>query len=649
MKDEIRIFLTSPLAFAGSWSVVDRTIAVLATKPDGVRVNGKLESPVGPLIGWGNAARQQHRYYYGSSGSGNFTSREIENVKIDGDVISLKVCKVKAIRYSPQVHYHNNDAAEFARLAYYDQRNSAFLESIPGLQEQFKNFVDDTFQWWVHTEETRDIWRASSRNSGREPNSFIDKNNSAKATNLVDITDLLNNENMATLEGQLQAIIEIATDPKEKINEFTLETYSKLGMKNGPSSTFLYQQRNHNSGQIAHQAVVNLGEDFNLVPAPETSMRVRSWVSKDQNKVANEAVNLLSQTQSKHTDFTVNFEVSPSNNYKVYAHFAWKKVKYVHEKTVTKTRRNNWQGRRTTQYNRNSEYRTIYLPVIDSLCLEILPEDLGSLDKNKHYEDIPSMYGWNNQRNCLTFRPGSPFYIETLQRVRDVTKKRASKGGYRGGYQGISKLSVGDNTLLKQVSLSNFSDIAGADAIKSYAQLMKDQKRTIPLTLEQYMGIERPEIDIKPVEIGHLNFYRLSNPPKRLVVGETLSDLLLPSMPALLISVDTDLRITSGENFTSGANCSGDCQKEENLDNSLLPGLYLVERKMKCALGHDPGRPEYNHGFGDTCNEIITIRNLLSQLNVAYDEYRGNMVGTSTSNKFATTQMDSGAFLGRLG
>ena len=647
MKDEIRIFLTSPLAFAGSWSANDRTIAVLAAKSDGVRVNGKLESPVGPLIGWGNAARQRTRYYYGSSSSGNFTSREIENVKIDGDVISLKICKVKAMRYSPQTHYYNHDATEFARLAYHDQRNSAFLESIPGLQEQFKNFVDDTFQWWVHTEETRELWRTPPRNNGREPNTFISKNDSAKAANLVDITDLLNNENMATLEGQLQAIIEIATDPKDKLNEYTLETYSKLGMKNGPKSTFLYQRRNHNPGQQALE--IDFNEDFNLVPAPETSMKIQSWVSNDQNKVANEPVNLLSQTPSAHTDFTVNFEVSPSNNYKVYALFAWKKVKYVHEKTVRKSRRNNWQGRRTTQYTRNSESRTIYLPVIDSLCLEILPEDLGSLGKKKHYEDISSMYSWDNQRNSLAFRPGSPFYIENLNRVRDATKKRASKGGYRGGYQGISKLSVGDNTLLKQVNLSTFSDIAGADAIKSYAKVMKDQKRTIPLTLEQYMGIERPEIDIKPVEIGHLNFYRLSNPPKRLVVGETLSDLLLPSMPALLISVDTDLSVTNGESYTSGANCSGDCQKEEKIDNILRPGLYLVERKTKCALGHDPGRLEYNHGFGDICNEIITIRNMLSQLNVAYDEYRGNMVGTSNSNKFATTQMDSGAFLGRLG
>ena len=140
---------------------------------------------------------------------------------------------------------------------------------------------------------------------------------------------------------------------------------------------FLYQQRNHNAGQQARQDAFNLGEDYNLVPATESSIRVRSWVSKDQNKVANEAVNLLSQTTSAHTDFTVNFEVSPSNNYKVYAMFAWKTVKYVHEKTVRKTRRNNWQGRRTTQYNRNSEYRTIYLPRLILFALKFFLKTLG--------------------------------------------------------------------------------------------------------------------------------------------------------------------------------------------------------------------------------------------------------------------------------
>ena len=163
------------------------------------------------------------------------------------------------------------------------------------------------------------------------------------------------------------------------------------------------------------------------------------------------------------------------------------------------------------------------------------------------------------------------------------------------------------------------------------------------------MEIERPEVDVKPVEIGHLDFLRLSDPPKRLVVGETLSDLLLPSMPALIIAVDTDMKVTSGENYVTGELCSGSCSKAETVDINLNPGLYLVVRKAKCSLGHDPGRSEYTAGFGEICNEIITIRNMLSQLNIAYDEFRANMVGTSKSNKFAETKIDSGAFLGRLG
>ena len=61
------------------------------------------------------------------------------------------------------------------------------------------------------------------------------------------------------------------------------------------------------------------------------------------------------------------------------------------------------------------------------------------------------------------------------------------------------------------------------------------------------------------------------------------------------------------------------------------------------------GRGEYTAGFGDICNEVITIRNMLSRLDIAYDEFRGNMVGTSNSNKFAEAKLDSGAFLGRLG
>ena len=210
---------------------------------------------------------------------------------------------------------------------------------------------------------------------------------------------------------------------------------------------------------------------------------------------------------------------------------------------MTKTRRNDWNGQRRTQYNRNTEYRTIYLPVIDSLCLEVLPpKEVGV---NPHY----TIAGLNMQGAGLTTSETSGFTLTRIQRVRDATKKRASKGGYKGGYQGIEELKVGNAPIFAFIIKSTFSDIAATPPIRSYTV---EEARTVPLTMEQYVAIERPEVDVKPVEIGHLNLLRLSDPPKRLVVGDTLSDLLLPSMPALIIAVDTDMKVTNGELYQTG-------------------------------------------------------------------------------------------------
>ena len=73
----------------------------------------------------------------------------------------------------------------------------------------------------------------------------------------------------------------------------------------------------------------------------------------------------------------------------------------------------------------------------------------------------------------------------------------------------------------------------------------------------------------------------------------------------------------------------------ENISMTIPPGLYVV-RGSKCALGHDPGRLEYNAGFGALCNEEITIRRLLSQLLVFHDEFRGNMVGQEANVQWST-------------
>ena len=238
------------------------------------------------------------------------------------------------------------------------------------------------------------------------------------------------------------------------------------------------------------------------------------------------------------------------------------------------------------------------------------------------------------------------YEVKTLQRVADRTKKRSVKGGYRGGYQGIEKLKYNGVTLFEHILVSGLQQFAKGKPIRSFDKRV--QKR-IPLSLNQYQKIERPEVEIKPIEVGHLRLYRLSNPPKRQVSADILSDLLLPSMPALLIATDSDIRVTSGDEYIDGENCSGHCEKAK-VEVTIPPGLYLVDRQEKCALGHDPGRKEYTAAFGDTCNEIITIRRMLSQLNVFYDEFRGNMVGNANRSTLNTmSETDNSAFLGRLG
>lgn len=632
MKDEIEIFLKSPIAFNGSWSASDSTISALILGNEGVRINGKIEAPTGVLLGWGKELNRHNRYYYGSSSS-SITRRKIEGFEENGNEVQFKITQVANFKTPGYRQYFNSDVGKFAEIIQQDQRTMAFLENIPGLEEQFKKYVNETIGWWVHNEQTLAMWR-EARPNGNPPMQFLQSNYSPMANEFCEINDLVTKENMANLEDALNGVLEDGI--AEDFSTYYLETFAKLGIKNGPGSTFLYQARPRDARE-------NLGpyEDNNLMPVAEDITSIKSWNTDDQNKAKNLKAAYYSSSRAAHSDFTVNFRINPENDYKIYARFSWKRIQYAHEKTVTKTRRNDWNGQRRTHYNRNTEYRTIYLPVIDSLCLEILPpKEVGV---NPHY----TITGLNMQRAGLTTSETSGFTLTRIQRVRDATKKRASKGGYKGGYQGIESLGVGVTHIsFAFIIKSTFSDIAGAPPVRSYRL---EEDRTVPLTMEQYLAIERPEVDVKPVEIGHLNLLRLSDPPKRLVVGDTLSDLLLPSMPALIIAVDTDMKVTNGEHYQSGHLCSGSCSEAETVDVNLPPGLYLVERKLKCALGHDPGRGEYTAGFGDICNEVITIRNMLSQLDIAYDEFRGNMVGTSNSNKFAETKLDSGAFLGRLG
>ena len=641
MNDEIEIFLTSPIAFAGGASASNSTIAALTPgKIQGVRVNGKIEPPTGIIIKWGiESSSTNRRYYYGSTGNTPMTKRKIEGFKKSGQEVQFKITQVENFKTPSYNHYFNNEVGKFNELIQIDKRTIAFLENIPGLEEHFKKFVNDTMHWWVHNEETVAMW-ATERNNNT-PHSFITSTLSPMSNDLCEVTSLITKENMANLENHLGAILEEGT--KASIASYKLETYSKLGIKNGPGSTFLYQRRDTNVNNGGGRAVGPY-EDASLIPSTDSSLTVKSWKSDLVNEVKNLGTPFYFRSKVDFSDFTVNFRINPGNYYRIYAQFSWKKITYAHNKTV-ETRQSRHAHRAAPIYTRNTDSRTIYLPYVDSLCLEILPPKEVGITPHYRIEGLTMNYNGAG----LRVNADSPFVINQIRRVRDATKKRASKGGYKGGYQGIDELRIGTTPIFAFITKSNFSDIAGTRAIPNYLLNMSELSRSVPLTMEQYMGIERPKVDVKPIEIGHLNFLRLSDPPKRLVVGDTLSDLLLPSMPALIIAVDTDMKVTNGELYQTGHLCSGDCSKNETVDINLPPGLYLVERKLKCALGHDPGRAEYTAGFGDICNEVITVRNMLSQLNLAYDEFRGNMVGTSKSNKFANTRIDSGGFLSRLG
>ena len=64
------------------------------------------------------------------------------------------------------------------------------------------------------------------------------------------------------------------------------------------------------------------------------------------------------------------------------------------------------------------------------------------------------MYAWNNQRNCLALGLARHSTSKTSNGL-EMLKKRASKEGTEEGIK-VFKLSVDDNILLKQVSLSTF-------------------------------------------------------------------------------------------------------------------------------------------------------------------------------------------------
>lgn len=304
--------------------------------------------------------------------------------------------------------------------------------------------------------------------------------------------------------------------------------------------------------------------------------------------------------------------------------------------------------------NTNSDLHKFYLYVSwERPSYDSRPTNNGNGGQGGHllYPKIHGLvfnYFIPGLRTALSRESTEPILeIKNKQKVTDRTKKRPSQGTYKGKYEGIESIKhngISYFSLANEYALSaHMSDCL--PNIKSHSEWLIELPR-LPMSLVDFNNIEKPHVEVKPLQVGHLELRRLGAPDKKLVGAELLSDLLMPSMPDIILNIDTGIKVTSNDTYVDGVGCYGHCS-DETVNLPIPPGLYLVRRVEKCSLGHDKGRQDYTAGFGDECNEIITIRKMLTQLNVAYDEVRANYVGSKTSTMPTNTGPSSA--LWRLG
>ena len=617
MKD-LEIFLNNPNLF---YSSLSNNLTIGVTRCDRSGTNDPFyrgqgnKVPNGVLLHWcapQSKTDQGQRWRRASECPAvlrTITDYERQSLGNGGTKHTIRIGEQKKVNAPNVMGYSSQRTteADFGRIVLTDALNQAYLDNVPGLLEQFTDFVNATKNNWLENAD------GSTPHNGHVTARI-------GQIYLVDVTDQITKE-VATNTNQ--SIADCSYMLRSPIKEWELKTPTLVGLDEPDSEPHVYRSRKESDGAY----LPGRTPDRYLLPVRTTGpMTIKSYKNKPQknDEIGNEPITVANLNSFSYmSNFKVVLEgpsasIKPDCDIRIYAAFKWQREHYVPSAKIVKKRNRFGTQKATKQVEK--EKNTMYLPVISGLVLNIDSE--GLLNEN--------------------------ISVKLIERAKDRTKNRAVKGGYRGGYQGIETLSFGDRCIIKHHSVAGLQAFAKGPPIRSF-ELTGDKR--IPLSLEQYMKIERPQVDIKPIEIGHLRLYRLTNPPKRQVTAEILSDLLLPSMPALLIATDTDIRVTSiDEQYIDGQNCSGNCAKEETVEVTVPPGLYLVDRQIKCALGHDPGRSEYISGFGDNCNEVITIRRMLAQLNVFYDQYRGNMIGTTKSDTLnSMDDTDNSSFLGRLG
>lgn len=589
--EEFDIFLNYPNLFQSNVrpsNCVIGTIPVTRMAPVLVQERSESEMVEDPVeedgsyyLSWGSASDGEHRWQNRGSKACLRTVGPIK--RLENDSYQFKVLTQLGITNASDNGYYygsHNNKNAFGDIVRRDRINQIWLDCVPGLEDAMKEFVRN-----AHTRRERPPTQGSTPGS-------ITIHNNAEDTCRVAIT--ITSEQAAILSQRLAQ--EYTSLKDEKMSEYTVITHERLGM---------------NSGKIPYR--YNRPEQYrNEYFRTETyeRMNIKTLVANQDGKKQKaghwNTLGILGLSRGeRRQDFPIDLYYNEEQEVSLQAVFAFRQHSIV--LSVDQNRRNQ------VSVTRN----TVFLPYVSGLVLVAKPKKIT---------------------------PGATFQSELLTRVLDQTKKRQIKGGYRGPYQGLSKLTYGEETLFQVRFASGLKAIASGEPIKNFKL---DIPPRLPLSMEDYVEIERPMTNIKPIEVGHLNLYRISESPRKLVTGEILSDLQLPSMPDFMLAIDTDIRIESNNEYVGGSECSGDCQ-HENVNMPISPGLYVVKKKERCVISHDPGRPEYNVGFGTICNDGITIRRLLSQLNIHYDQFRGNMVGDGTKAQETDLSVSAGSLLGRF-
>lgn len=250
---------------------------------------------------------------------------------------------------------------------------------------------------------------------------------------------------------------------------------------------------------------------------------------------------------------------------------------------------------------------------------------------------LPSVRVTNNSQGwqCLVGDSNNTeeFRLENLSLSQTGTKARPKRGAWQGPYTGVSKLKskISNRTYLEYVSEYGMPNCK--PSMKSFSTLI-----TAHTTVLEHEGLDNvltPAVDISPIELGHVNLYRLGNPMYELK-GTHLNDYLVPSLKDFILSISEEKVLTiEPENQVE---CVGNDVTCKTVEQCILPaGSYLVKMKDFCNKHHDSNRPEYNLGMGAFVNLSITTRSTLRVIKVHDGQIREDTVEFVGAEAIATS------------